>query len=351
MANLKQAKTEEDIKQMTLAKVKKAYIELANDYNKIIEGDYILCPSCNSFITRNNFYSSNSYSLGVFPICKKCLLEKAEQRTRRTDTPNETKESVQRVLQMMDLPYIDSLYESCVKSVNDEANEKNRKAPFLQMITILQSLPNYRGLTWKDSDFGDNNVENVSEDEIEIIQETLKNAKKRFGSGYSDEDLMFLENEYQDWITRYECNTKAQETIFERLAFKKWEINKATKSNQSTKDLDKTYTELLSSINILPRQNSANGIMNSLSFGQMIEQWEEHDPVFEPEPEFADCDGIGKYLRVWFKGHLARALGLDNGYSREYDEYIKQYTVTKPEYNEDGTSEDIYQTLFGSEGE
>lgn len=162
---------------------------------------------------------------------------------------------------------------------------------------------------------------------------------------------MFLENEYQDWITRYECNTKAQETIFERLAFKKWEINKATKAGLSTKDLDKTYTELLSSINILPKQNSGNGLMDSLSFGQMIEQWEEHDPVFDPEPEFADCDGIGKYIRVWFKGHLARALGLDNGYSREYDEYIKQYTVTKPEYNEDGTSEDIYQTIFGSNGE
>ena len=41
----------------------------------------------------------------------------------------------------------------------------------------------------------------------------------------------------------------------------------------------------------------------------------------------------------------------EEGYSREYDEYIKQYTVTKPEYSEDGKSEDIYQTLFGSDGE
>lgn len=85
---------------------------------------------------------------------------------------------------------------------------------------------------------------------------------------------MFLENEYQDWITRYECNTKAQETIFERLAFKKWEINKATKAGQNTKDLDKTYTDLLASINILPRQNADNGLDSSLTFGQLIEQWE-----------------------------------------------------------------------------
>ena len=39
-----------------------------------------------------------------------------------------------------------------------------------------------------------------------------------------------LENEYQDWITRYECNTKAQESIFERLSFKKWDIKKSSYS-------------------------------------------------------------------------------------------------------------------------
>ena len=37
MAYLKQAKTEDEIKKLTVANVKKAYNELARDYNKIIE--------------------------------------------------------------------------------------------------------------------------------------------------------------------------------------------------------------------------------------------------------------------------------------------------------------------------
>ena len=85
----------------------------------------------------------------------------------------------------------------------------------------------------------------------------------------------------------------------------------------------------------------------NLTFGQLIEKWEEEKPIPEPSPEFKDVDNIGKYIRVWFKGHLARAFGLDNGYSKEYDEYIEQYKVKKQEVAEDGCSDDIYDTLFG----
>ena len=350
-ANLKQAKTQDEIKRLNVNDVKKAYNELALDYNHLLNLDFVYCPKCGKWKSVKAFYGSTETVDGVEHFaCKECILDLCTDVSKdgiRTDNRQKTIDTFRR----LNWYFNERDYRAQMESLNEGTGEKIRSTAVQQLIVMIRSLPNWRGLSYADSDFGIDDTDNNSEENTKIVQKTLKNAKKRFGSSYSNEDLMFLENEYQDWITRYECNTKAQETIFERLAFKKWEINKATKAGQSTKDLDKTYTELLSSINILPRQNSGNGLMDSLSFGQMIEQWEEHDPVFDPDPEFADCDGIGKYLRVWFKGHLARALGLDNGYSREYDEYIKQYTVTKPEYNEDGKSEDIYQTLFGSDGE
>ena len=350
-ANLKQAKTQDEVKRLTVNDVKKAYNELALDYNHLLNLDFVYCPKCGKWKSVKAFYGSTETVDGVEHFaCKECILDLCTDVSKdgiRTDNRQKTIDTFRR----LNWYFNERDYRAQMESLNEGTGEKIRSTAVQQLIVMIRSLPNWRGLSYADSDFGIDDTDNNSEENTKIVQKTLKNAKKRFGSSYSNEDLMFLENEYQDWITRYECNTKAQETIFERLAFKKWEINKATKAGQSTKDLDKTYTELLSSINILPRQNSGNGLMDSLSFGQMIEQWEEHDPVFDPDPEFADCDGIGKYLRVWFKGHLARALGLDNGYSREYDEYIKQYTVTKPEYNEDGKSEDIYQTLFGSDGE
>lgn len=353
MAKVIEPLSDAELKKTTIVSLRQEYKKLSNIYNRIMNEELIYCPHCGNWKNVNCFYSSKNYPDGIeHYACKECLLDMMTDYDKKTKVRTDNKEKTIAVFRKLDWYFNEKDYYEQLNSIAEGTGEKIRSTAAQQLLVITKSLKQYKDKTFTNSEFIDEDSRNEnSTEETKIVQKTLKSAKKRFGSSYSDEDLMFLENEYQDWITRYECNTKAQETIFERLAFKKWEINKATKAGQNTKDLDRTYTELLSSINILPRQNSGNGLMDSLSFGQMIEQWEEHDPVFEPEPEFADCDGIGKYLRVWFKGHLARALGLDNGYSREYDEYIKQYTVTKPEYNEDGTAEDIYQTIFGKEGE
>lgn len=352
MANLKQARTDADLRKLTVNDVKKAYHELALDYNHLLNFDIVYCPHCGKWKSNTAFYGSDESKDKIEHFaCKECILDMCTDINKegiRTDNKQKTIDTFRR----LNWYFNEIDYDEQLRTLSEGTGEKIRSTAAQQLIVMVRSLKQYRDHTYKDSEFKSGDIDNPDmEDDVKVVQKTLKSAKKRFGNSYSNEDLMFLENEYQDWVTRYECNTKAQETIFERLAFKKWEINKATKAGQNTKDLDRTYTELLSSINILPRQNAANGLSEGLSFGQLIEKWEENEPVYDPDPEFADCDKIGKYIRVWFKGHLARALGFDNGYSKEYDEYIKQYTVTKPEYEEDGKSEAIYQTLFGKEGE
>ena len=345
MAYLKQPKTDDEVKKLTLSGLKKAYLELSKDYMRILDCDYVYCGKCNSFLSRETFYSSNEYSSGVFPVCKRCLLAMAEQRDKKTDKSNETKESVKRVLQFMNLPYIDDLYESACKTVADEVNEKNRKAPFLAYLVPLKSLPQYKNKTWADSEFELGVV--TDEEETKINSRTIKNGKKRFGAGYSNEDLMFLENEYQDWVTRYECSSKAQESIFERLSFKKWEINKATKSGQPTKDLDKTYQDLLSTANITPRQAGSDVISDAQTFGTLIQKYEETRPLPEIDPELEDVDKIGVYIDVFFKGHASKMLGLKNNFSHIYEKFMKKFTVTKPQYDDEEDSEDIFNRVFG----
>lgn len=348
MAYLKQAKTPEDIKALTVNTVKKAYNELAEDYNHLVNLDYIYCPHCGNFLSAKQFYSSRKTKSGFEHFaCKACILDMATDYDPKTKIRKDNKQKTIDVFKKLDLPFIEDDFDAQVRFIADNVNEKIRETAFQQYIVMVKSLPQYRDKTFADSKFNYNSIENDSGEDTKIVLKTLKSAKKRFGSDFSNEDLMFLENEYQDWVSRYECNTKAQETIIERIAFKKWEINKATKAGVNTKDLDKTLQELLASINLLPRQNSSNALSESLTFGQLIEKWEEEKPIPEPSPEFKDVDNIGKYIRVWFKGHLARAFGLDNGYSKEYDEYIEQYKVKKQEVAEDGCSDDIYDTLFG----
>lgn len=346
MAYLKQAKTETEIKSLTVANVKKAYNDLAKDYNRIIEQDLILCPCCGEFITRENFYTDKRYAIGLFPQCKKCVLAEVEQRKNKNDSPNETKESVKRMLQKMDLPYIDSLYESLQTDVANEINEKNKKSPFLAYLPPIKSLPNWKGKTYKDSEFELGVI--TEEEETKQNAKTIKNGKKRFGLGLSNEDYMFLENEYQDWITRYECSTKTQEEIFERLSFKKWEINKATKSGQNTKDLDKTYQELMTTANIAPRQTTMDTMSDAQTFGTLIQKYEETRPLPDIDPELEDIDKIGLYIDSFYRGHACKMLGLKNSFSHLYEKVMNKYTVTPPEYDDETDSEILFEKIFGS---
>lgn len=350
MATLKTTKSPSAVGRMSVNLIRKEYLDLAKEYEKVASLKLVYCPLCGEFKTSNNFYSSKKTKSGINHFgCKSCILDMATDYYPNTNERKDNRNKTVEVFRLLDLKFKESDYEAQLQKVADNVAEKQRETAFQQLITMVFSLPQYRNKNFKDSEFGEKSEETRMAEETKIVQKTINSARKRFGNDFTDEDLMFLETEYQDWVSRYDCNTKAQETIFERLAFKKWEINKATKSGASTKDLDRTYQDLLSSINILPRQSAANGISDSLTFGQLIEKWEDEKPIPEPSDEFKDVDGIGKYIRVWFKGHLARALGLDNGYSKEYDDYVEQYTVKKPEYSEDGKSEAIYSKLFGKE--
>lgn len=346
MAFMPQAKSEDEIKKLTVAGVKKEYNTLATTYNRIINGKLVFCHRCNEHLSSDTFYSDKNYASGYFPICKKCLLAMVEQRTKKSDEPNETKESVMNVLMKMDLPYIDSFYENCVKGAEDGMKEKNRKSPFSTYITALKSLPNWRGLVWKDSE--------LPTDSSEVINTNKKPRReivKLFGAGFSNEDYLFLQDQLDEWKSRSQVDSKSQETYVVRICFKLLDIWKAQRQGKDTDKLDRSLNELMAAANLQPRQNVGNASTDNLTWGQLIEKWEQEEPITEPIDEFKDCDNIIRYIDVFFKGHLAKMMGLKNGYSHQYEDYMKKYTVSKPEYSEEEGSEAIFDALFGKEVE
>ena len=215
-------------------------------------------------------------------------------------------------------------------------------------------MPNWRGKTWKDSEMPANYLDK-DEEEINENSRTLKQAKKRFGDGYTNSDLLFLETEYQDWIKRYACENKAQEILFKRICFKELDIDKAQKAGKDTKELDKTLQDLMGSMSLKPNQNNSNALTEAKTFGQLIEKWEDEwdggKPIPEPDPDFADPDKLIPLVDTFYKGHLAKMMGLKNGFSRLYDKYMKKYTVSQPQYDEDTDSEAIFEQIFGKEEE
>ena len=136
--------------------------------------------------------------------------------------------------------------------------------------------------------------------------------------------------------------------MFKRVCFKELDIDKAQKEGKDTKELDKTLQELLGSLNLKPSQNNSNVLTESKTFGQLIEKWENEKPIPEPDEEFKDVDRIGLYIDVFFKGHLSKMMGLRNGFSALYENFMSKYTVKKPEYDEDTDSEILFEQIFGS---
>lgn len=348
MANLKPAMTPDEVKKAGVSTVRNAYNDLAITYNRILDKDLLMCSKCGEYLkAETSFYMDKNFATNRFHICKKCLLKMVEQRKSDRDEPNETKESVQKVLQMMDRVYDDDFYNECIKGSMDETNERMRNSPFATYITAIQSLPQWKGKTWKDSNFGDASV-SADEKETRIIQKTVASAKKRFGAGYSDEEYMFLEQEYQDWITRYECNTKAQEEVFENLSLIKLLKKKAVLRGESTKDLDKQQQDWLDAGKLKPKQNMSDTLSDAQTFGTLLQKWEETRPLPDIDPELEDVDKIGLYIDAFFRGHTAKMMGLKNAFSHIYEKVMNKFTVTRPQYSDEEDSEAIFEKVFGS---
>lgn len=353
MAKLIEPKTKNSISKLGIAAVRQHYYELADTYTKIINGTYLRCPICGEFKINRSYYEDGRFDAGVFPICKECLYVMATDYDKTTKEYIDNKEKAIKVFQLLDIPFIESLWISSEEKKELNQTERRISSSFKQVLIQVKSLPNYHYKHFKDSEFI-SNIEDIEDDEVDsvtISKTLLKRAQKRFGLGFTDEDYYFLETEYEDWTTRYECSTKAQEEIFQRLCFKKLEIHKAQLKGEQTNQLDKSYQDLLGTANITPKQYSSADSSDSPSLGVRIQKYEETRPIPDPDPEFQDVDKIGLYIDAFYKGHAAKEFGLKNRFTDIYEKVMKKFTVTPPQYDEDEDSEYIFSKIFGSQSE
>ena len=184
-------------------------------------------------------------------------------------------------------------------------------------------------------------------DDVKDSKKAKLKTVKFFGTGFEDDDYVFLEDEYLDWTTRHECNTKAQEEVFKQICYAQLDILKAKRAGLPTKDLTKTLQDLLATANLQPKQTRDNTLAEQNTFGTLIRKWENERPIPEPDEEWKDVDGIVRYITVYFLGHLCKMMGIKNSYSRLYEEEMAKYKVEKPEYEDD--DEALFDAVFGGE--
>ncbi len=349
--------SEEDVKSLKIADLRRYAIRVSGNLDEILNLKKIYCHQCDDWHLASGFYADRRFKSGFYPICKECLQKEAMDYNKATKEYTDSREKTIKVFQKLDLPFIDHVYTQALRRAQEEAGDRNRKSAYGHLLTMVKTLDQYRNLHFEDSEFGDAGNPAIVETEEEINENSkvIKAAKKRFGADYSNKDLMFLETQYEDWTSRYACESKAQELLFQRICHKQLEIEKAQKRGDETKDLDKTLQDLMASIAIKPNQSSANALTESKSFGQLIQKWEDEyeggNPIPEPDEDFKDVDKIGLYIDVFFKGHMAKMMGLKNAFSHIYERYMKKYTVNKPQYDEESDSEALFDQIFGAKAD
>lgn len=103
-----------------------------------------------------------------------------------------------------------------------------------------------------------------------VTQRMIKN----WGRGLDDQDYLFLEDHYQNLITRHECKTAAQEILFKRIA--KAELNcekaDATGDTKKIKEANDNLQNLMGSAQIKPNQTNDNALAETNTFGTLIQK-------------------------------------------------------------------------------
>lgn len=325
---------------------------MAGTKDRRTKKDKYVCFYCGNEYVETNFYKSNSvfYSnIGKIPYCKQCV-EKFYQSFYEKYT-NEgcltpEKKAVKRLCMMLDIYYKEDVYNAAIDSAKKREINISPMGAYMKMIQLSQYNRNketYENTITQEE--RENFVVTTDISDSVHINEQIMNF---FGSGFKEEDYIFLNREYEDWVARHECKTKAQEEVFKRLCFKQLEILKATQRGEDTKDLDATFQKLLETAKLQPKQNSGDTTADNQTFGTLIDKWENTRPLPEIDEELKDVDKIGWYIDVFFKGHLSKMMGLKNGLSNLYTKFMKKYTVEKPEYSDEENSEILFDAIFGN---
>lgn len=329
------------------------------------------CLYCNDELDIDEFYDSNSElhkATYKMPYCKKCIdviYKKYVEKYTEKRYADADRRAIERICMVLDLYYSDKLFDSVIddmqkkmEKVTDPDAKSELKLSFVPLFFKKSNLYQYKIKCYDDT-INDNRKhvsgnEDIGEDIAHLSdedKERVDKAVRLFGKGFVSEDYLFLYDQYNDWTARNECKTKTQEEIFKRLCFTQLELHKATLARQNTKDLDVTFQRLLDMAKLQPKQNDGDIISDTQTFGTLINKWENTRPLPEIDEELKDVDKIGLYIDVFFRGHLAKMMGLKNGLSNLYTNYIKKYTVNKPEYYDDEDSEVIFDAIFGGSPE
>lgn len=138
-------------------------------------------------------------------------------------------------------------------------------------------------------------------------------------------ELAYLESEYLDWNEKLNgINDKTLDILVKQICYQLLDIYKDRQSGAAVDKKLKTLTDLMNNSGLIDKQDKANEKHQTL--GMEIERIEYMKPATSGKPIFDDVDGVQNYIKG-SAGCYFKAMGIENEYTRFYDEWMKDYQV------------------------
>ena len=134
-----------------IAQVRKENEKLIAENEKLKNSGY--CYMCDAIKPKDRFYVSTDPRIksGITPICKECSRKIAERVDRNGDLHEPTKGSVTEALRYLDKPFINVVWDASIQESENLALGRVKTNVFRSYIKNV-SMPQYIGMTFKDSD-------------------------------------------------------------------------------------------------------------------------------------------------------------------------------------------------------
>lgn len=312
-----------------------------------------VCPRCGIEYPYGSMLKSSETSIypDRLPLCKSCIGEVYEKYVERyvfMKKGNPERDAIRRMCMVLDIYYNDEIYDDAVKNY-DPKKDSLPIFLYLKKVNAVRYLKKSFDDTIEDGRTIKSIAKAAQESDALDICDIPDSTIKFFGKGFTPEDYLFLQEQYDDWTSRHECQTKSQEEIFKDICYNRLQNLKARQNGTDTKNITDAFNKLLESGKLQPKQNASETMADNQSFGTLIEKWETTRPIPDVDEDLRDVDKIGEYVDIFFKGHMAEMLHLDNDSAKEYREYMKKYSAKRPDYDADDGADAVYDKIFGKQ--
>lgn len=228
-----------------------------------------ICKVCDKTKKINEFYKVDSvlYPDGTMDVCSDCLKEGIDP---------ENIDDVVGVLRQMNKPFITDVWENSVES---SKKLKSKPHPFGEYMQKINSLKQYQGKTFRDSEdvfvMSDMYDKDLSTIEISNGKEIKFDPQLiiKWGDSYTQNELLRLEKFYQEMYLQHDISTEIQKSLLRQLAMISLEMDKSLSEGDY-----KTYNDLV---------RSQNTIMSSAGFRPIDKK------------NITDETGLGSFSEIW----------------------------------------------------